>query len=260
MKPNVGWGLHRVAPWWRLVILEPMRNLCLFCALLPLSAAVVGCGGGETDLPPESATLMGQLFDSDTQSPIGGAYVAIERGGIYVAIADPSKASPAFQYGALTRADGTFEVVVAGGLVGVHSFIDDHFYGSQLVRVDADPTSFVMASAPLQASAVKPTLANPSAVPSTVAPGESFVLSVTAAAGSASDPLSDEIVAIEPTTGWAGELDPPSAGSPGVGYPDGLYSRTITAPAEPGTYTYGLAVTTEGCVTGDLTTITLTVQ
>ena len=44
------------------------------------------------------------------------------------------------------------------------------------------------------------------------------------------DPLSDEIVALEPVTGWLGELDPPSAGALAAGYPDGRYRRTISAP------------------------------
>ena len=47
---------------------------------------------------------------------------------------------------------------------------------------------------------------------------------------------------------------------PNVGYPDGLYTTTFAAPANPGTYTYYISTTTLGCVVSDLVSLTLTVQ
>jgi hypothetical protein len=201
----------------------------------------------------------GRLVDTSTGAGIPGALVSIEKGGQYVPITDPSLGSPAYQYGATTRDDGSFDVVVAGGTIGVHTFSKDHFYGTQGFDVKSDPYTLTIQSAPLRGD-VKPTLTNARAEPSSVAPGGTFNLIVTATAGQRSDPLSDEIIAVEGSTHWTAELDPPSPGNPGRGYPDGEYRKSVVAPSSPGAYNYQIAATTEACVTGDPVTVIVSVR
>jgi hypothetical protein len=55
-------------------------------------------------------------------------------------------------------------------------------------------------------------------------------------------------------------MDPPSAGTPGVMYPDGIYRKTLTAPSAPGTYDIWISVTSEACVTAPPISMQLQVQ
>jgi hypothetical protein len=115
--------------------------------------------------------------------------------------------------------------------------------------------------------------------PKIVEAGAPFVLSAHAQAGAPKDPMSDEVLFVElpgtnPTSGpmpmACGELDPPSPGVPGGAFPDGVWTRTLTAPtndgltitpsgvgkpcspAAPCTYTYYVVSSTQGCVTSQV--------
>ena len=105
----------------------------------------------------------------------------------------------------------------------------------------------------------KPSTTNVGFDKTTVAPGDRVTFSANIATWAPSDPLSDENVLVEPTRSWGLELDPPSVGKKDD-FPDGLWTRSFTAPSAPGTYTYWFSSTTANCVTSDLMRVTLTVQ
>ena len=65
------------------------------------------------------------------------------------------------------------------------------------------------------------------------------------AADAATDPLSEQVLAIEPASGWAGVFAPPLPGTPGLGYPNGVYGRLVPAPLVPGEYTFYMVAATE---------------
>ncbi len=215
-----------------------------------------GCG----NKAPESAMFRGRLLDADTQKPVAGAYVAIEVGGHYRDYSDRTKGSPWWQIGAITAADGSFTATVPGGDIGVHTFINGYLYGTQKVEIGSDTVDATITTAKIPAGSAKPTLKDAKLEPLTIAPGGKVQVSVTATKGNDRDPLSDEIVLVQPETAMALQLDPPSASTKGVMSPDGLYKKTFTAPSKPGTYVYGLSATTEACVTGDIVTLTLEVK
>jgi hypothetical protein len=194
------------------------------------------------------ATLTVHALDADTEEGLAGALVSIERGGIYVKNADTSKGNPHYQIGGQADATGTFTIPVPHDTLGLHIFAPGYYYGpgSAEVTGDMEMTIYVKRLLPML---VEPTLSGLVADPTSVAAGDTFTISVDVNASSADDPLSDETLVIEPTQFWTAALDPPSPGEQGVAYPDGAYSLTVEAPTEPGTYTYYVTTTSEGCVT-----------
>ncbi len=243
-----------------------VRAMACFAALI----FCVACGSpssfegacnpdGTPAFPSSSGTmrLRGTVTEAMTGTPLANALVAVERGGLYLKTCDPSKGTAWYQYGARGGADGVFDLTIPKVDSGVHVFVDGHYYGSQLVRA-ADQATASFALEPETSVVQKPTLANASLQPASVATGQMFTITVDVQ--SPQGPLSDEILAIEPTTTTSAALDPPTAGTPGSGYPNGTYRRMLSAPATSGSYTYYIAATTEGCVTGDTTSLVLTVQ
>src|SRR5262249_21317033 len=111
----------------------------------------------------------------------------------------------------------------------------------------------------LPGTQAKPTVTNAGFVESTVDLGDRVTFTAQVQAGGPNDPLSDEILLVEPTPSWSVELNPPSAGKPD-NFPDGLWRRSFISPLKTGTYTYYFSATTAGCVTSDVQSYTLTVQ
>lgn len=225
--------------------------------------ALVACGSSAADTTPGAkggaVTLRGVVLDQKTGSPVAGAIVAVERGGLYLPIADYGQANPAYAFGAVTGADGLFAVDVASGLSGVHAFGNDFLYRGQ--PFDSNGGGSITVRIESRAAALlKPTITNASLQPKSVAPGAQVTVRADLHAGVATDPLSDEVLIVEPKTGWAGALAPPSAGSDRDHYPDGAFTRAFAAPTTPGTYTYRLTATTGGCVNADAVALELTVQ
>jgi hypothetical protein len=79
------------------------------------------------------------------------------------------------------------------------------------------------------------------------------------AADPESDPLSEQVLAVEPVSGWAGAFAPPEPGTDGAGYPNGIYGRLVAAPLTPGKYTFYLVAATRACVVSEVATQTVLV-
>lgn len=223
-------------------------------AWLLFAMALTACAG-----TPDEAELRIKVVGASTHEPLGQALVSIERGGLYVSNPDPSVGSPAYVYGAVVGDDGTVRMTLPTDDLGVHTFYAGHYYGSRKVELDQD-LGITINMESFQNDETPPSLENATLEPAVVGPGDDFSVSADVATGDPDDPLSDEVVVVLADQVFSRALDPPSEGTQGKGFPDGLWQTTLTAPDEPGTYDYHLAATTEHCVTSDPVTLTLEVQ
>lgn len=223
--------------------------------------ALLAACGSKVDLPPPRAkpiTVTGRVVDATTGLALAHVPIAVEIGGHYVTNPDPSKGNPSYQRGTVTDDRGTYTLHLISGSLGFHSFLDKYHYGTQGLSADGD----VQFDIPMEERTIEspPTLTNARLEPARVYGGGSFTIKVTAAAPSPKDPLSEEVIVVEATTSMSAALDPPSPGVQGRGFPDGEWSRRLTAPSSPGTYVYYLSATTEGCIVSDLALLKLEVQ
>jgi hypothetical protein len=196
--------------------------------------------------------------DAASPTPIGGAMIAVEYGGLYLPWCDLGHASPYYIFGAVTDASGKFELNGRQGPLGFHSFANDYLYSR--AGIDSSTTTSVrIMMVPLPKGQQKPRVTNAGFDKTTAHPGEPVTFSATLATWAGTDPLSDENVLVEATHSWALELDPPSLGAKDD-FPDGLWRRSFFAPTTPGKYTYWFSSTTSQCITSDLLSAELTVQ
>lgn len=216
--------------------------------------SMVGCAS-----TPDTAELRIKVIDAASRKPLAGAVVAIEKGGLYVPNPDPSRGAPAYVYGTQVASDGTVQLSLPTGAIGVHSFEGGYYYGSRLVTFDQDLGITIDMEA-FQSSESPPAITNAQLEPSSVAPGGSFTVSADVTHGDANDPLSDEVIVTWPAKSRSRALDPPAPGVQGKGFPDGQWSATLSAPNDPGTYNYYLTATSEGCVTSEVVPLVLQVQ
>ncbi len=226
-------------------------------------ACVASCyTQGDTTCGQENeplVTLRGKVVKGMTDAPVeAGTHVAVELCGHYSVNPDPSKAHPNYRYATATAADGTFEIRVPRGPGGLHTYFDGYRYGTMPLG-STDSVDNVVRMEPLLASDVKPTVKDFIVTPTTVSPGGSLTISAGVFAASARDPISEEVLVIEPTTSFARALNPPSRGKPGTGFPSGTWTRVITAPSAPGKYVYTLDATSEQCVNADRASVEVTV-
>jgi hypothetical protein len=196
--------------------------------------------------------------DNQMPVPVPGAVVVVEYGGLYLPYCDLSHASPFYLFGTVADDAGAFAIDVQAGQLGFHGLATGQYY-SRAPLDTSKSTNVNLVLAPLGPQQSKPTIANAAFDAATVAAGAPVTLTATVTAGAPSDPLSDEVVLVEPVHSWGVELDPPSLGKKDD-FPDGVWSRTFPAPAQSGTYTYSLAVTSAGCVSGDTVQLKLVVQ
>jgi hypothetical protein len=225
------------------------------------SIAAFACGSS-VDLPPPhtnpTVTVTGHVLDAKTKAPLPHVPIAIEIGGHYVTNPDTSKGNPSYQRGTVTDDAGAYAILLPSGSLGFHSFLDKYRYGTDGLSATTDAAFDLTME--LRDTELPPTLTNARVEPAQVSPGGSFAIKVTAAAATPTDPLSEEVIVVEATTTMSAALDPPSAGVQGKGFPDGEWSRTLTAPTYAGTYTYYLSATTEGCIVSDLALLKLDVR
>ena len=238
--------------------MQAARWFRLSCAL-SLSASAASCGSS-VDLPSRHTPVVvsGRVTDAATKKPLAGAVIAVEIGGHYVTNPDPSKANPSYQRGTVTDEQGSYSLTLPGPSLGFHSFVKGFKYGTDGVEGSGTATLDLSME---PAKEPPPTLTGATLTPTTVAPGGALTISVTAAkAPGSKDPLSEEVLVVEPINTMSAALDPPSAGVQGTGYPDGVWRRALVAPMARGHYVYYLTVTTEGCVVGDVVQLPIDVM
>ena len=234
------------------------RLLTLIIGLTSLSCFTQGettCGQENAGRAP----MRGRVVDARTGQPLEGSLVFVELCELYSDNPDPSKGHPNYRYGALTKADGTFEVEVPKGSAGLHTFLSGYRYGALAVG-DTTAANIEVRAEPLLPEDAKPVVMDLRVLPNEVKPGEELSLSATVRASSPKDPLSDEVLILEPTTNVARALDPPRRGVPGKAFPDGQWVTRLRAPSMPGNYTYLFGVTSEHCIVGEILRAQVTVR
>ena len=236
------------------------RWLSMLGAVLAVLAVGVGCtrqkaARVEPVCTGDSARLRGVLVDARSSEPLPDALLAVERDGLFGANPDPTRANPAYVYAARTDAAGRFDVTLPCGTVGLHAFAPGHRCG---VAVSEVGDALLLTATPFAEQDRAPVLSQASLQPAKVAPGGEVTVRVTAMASGASDPLSDQVLAIAPELKTSLALDPP--GLLPQGYADGVWKRTFTAPSAPGSYTWHLVAATEACVPSAPVALTLTVE
>jgi hypothetical protein len=217
------------------------------------------------DTSPPRVSLHGRV-----EGPDGGpllALVAIEVGGLD---REPPGAvgpdggvqatlmiDPYYMYGTATDGEGAFSVEVPDEKVGVHVYAAGYYCGVPDAGVRIPGKAAVLVR-PLPLAVTdggktpeRPTITGFTVSPAIVLPGGTLTMAAVVKSGEPGDPLSEQVLAIEPTTGWAGAFSPPVPGTWGKGYPNGIYSRLVIAPTIPGEYVYHLLAATEACVVSD---------
>jgi hypothetical protein len=227
------------------------------------------CGQEEEPLVPLRGKIVGEIDVVVGKEPDGkdkietrtvpqeGSLVFVELCGRYTGNPDPSKAHPNYRHGAVTRADGTFEVLVPRGPAGLHTFKDGYQYGTVPVADTAAPVPEFRET--LRRGKSAPVLSDFKVTPAEASPGQMLRFSVNAKAAPR-DPMSEEVIVLEPTSGTARAFAPPRRGMPGHSYPDGVWTTSMAAPAKPGTYTFLVQSTSEGCVVSNRLPIDVVVR
>jgi hypothetical protein len=231
--------------------------------LVLVSVCSLGCyTQGETTCTQEDAPLAplrGRVFDARTGAPLQGSLVVVELCGIYTENPDPSRGHPNYRYGGITGPDGTFEIAVPRGKAGLHTFQPGYRYGSLRLGDTTAPGIEVRAE-PLLPEDKRPLVSDFDVQPREASPGQTLAFSLVVRAARPTDPLSEEILIVEPTTQTGRAMNPPSRGVQGRGFPDGTWTARLAAPARPGEYEYFIGVSSEQCITSDRLSVKVKVK
>jgi hypothetical protein len=221
---------------------------------------------GDSGIPGDSQGPSDSGIPETGEPP--AALIAIERGGLYV---EPAFAKlpdggprptiavdPFYAYGTITNAHGAFRLEVPDEKLGIHVYSSGYYCGVPAAgAIEPGSGRVTIALQPLVGAGggkppAQPRITGFTANPTVVLPGESIAMTATVEAQDPdSDPLSEQVLAIEPKAGWAGAFAPTTAGTWGKGYPNGVYNRLVVAPEAPGEYTYYLVAATEACIVSE---------
>ena len=241
-----------------------LRVACTLGLLLAAASSTSCYTQGETTCGQESealAPLRGKVVDVDGK-PIAGSLVFVELCGLYTANPNKALAHPNYRYGAIAGADGSFEVSVPRGPVGLHTFKPGFRYGSLEVADSTAPDVLVRTAALLPNDPVPKVAGFESTAPS-VAPRAEIPFRAQVTASSPKDPISEEVLVLDPRTGVARAFNPPFRRTNDAflaGFPSGTWTAAMPAPAAPGEYEYIFGFTSEHCIVGDIMTTRVTVR
>jgi hypothetical protein len=223
------------------------------------------------DTGPPSVTLRGRVV------PPLPALVAIELGGLNRippaaetetgAIRPTLQVDPFYTLGTKTEEGGVFSLSVPDEKIGVHVYASGYYCGvPEAGAIEPGTGNISVSPHPLTAGEggalpPKPIISEFTVTPLAILPGESLTMAaVVTAQDPDHDPLSAQVLAIQPETSWAGVFSPPTPGTWGKGYPNGVYSRLVVGPTTPGTYVYYLVAATEACVVSEPATASVVVS
>jgi hypothetical protein len=207
----------------------------------------------------ELVEVRGQVVDAKTNAPVANADVHVELCGIYTGNPDSSKGHPNYRGGARTNANGEYSFLAPKGPFGLHVFQSGYRYGPLLIPEGGHTVAQNVRMEPQLPFDKVPTVTKFAASSSTVRPGARFTLSASVNASSAKDPLSEEVLVLEPVSSLGRAMNPPRRGVQGKGYPDGTWTLEVTAPKTPGAYEYAISVSSEMCITSAREVIAVTV-
>jgi hypothetical protein len=223
--------------------------------------------------PPPRVPFGGTVRAGDAGVP--QALVVIETGGLDQpnpaalgadgALMPTLLPNPFVRFGALSDTTGAFSFSVPAGTVGLRVLAPGFLELTQELETatspDATGTAAVvtLVSEGSEAGMTPPLIVGLNAIPTLVAPGVGVEFAVKAMAGTRDDPLSEDVLLVAPSLGWAGALAPQTAAVPGGPYPDGLYNRVVSAPTTPGLYTFTAVVASIHRQTSLQASITVTV-
>ncbi len=203
-----------------------------------------------------------------------GALVVGEQGGlgrvdpVTDGGASPTIAiDPFIRFSAVTGDAGVFELLVPPGSIGLHTLSPVFLEQMQTATaaggaapILVSPTPFSLLEAGVRSRPVASGLnANLGYEQLAFAPLTAITFAVNVAAGDATDPLSSDVFLVQPETGWAGALVPPTPAVPGGPYPDGVYNRVVEAPGVAGAYYYSVVAASVTGITSLPVSILITV-
>jgi len=232
-----------------------LRASSALCSLL-LAATLVGCA----DQPPDGVLAVTLASEADG-APVAGALVAVEEGGIFVS---------AYEYGARAGVEptdeevvgpvpGAFTISLPKGLKGMHILADGFYVLSTQLFIDPEGLEYQkldLRMKPLPEGTARPSLGTPTFSPASAAPGEALQLSV-AVTGAADDPISDQVLVVQPEQRLAEALSPPADAQGPV---DGTWTVALKAPTTRGAYTYYVVAASKDAVAAAPQAITLVVD
>jgi hypothetical protein len=220
-----------------------MRPLLLLGAL-----TLTACyqSGATTCLQEDEALvrLFGLVRDRETLEPIVGASVFVEQCGLNSVNPNPAFGHPNYRFGTLSANDGTFELTVPRGRVGVHAMLPGFQCGS-IEHLDTGAGSrSVIEMSPYQSRDGGPRVVDLVFSPRQVGPGSQVEVSATVR-GTRADPISEQVLLLNAKAGTAIALAPPRRGSQAKGFPDGRWHATFVAPKVVGSHVYELVATSQ---------------
>jgi hypothetical protein len=223
------------------------------CSIVFVSALSCYRPGSSTCHQDEVAPvrLSGRTFDANTKKPLANVHVFVELCGRYTFNPNPGKGHPNYRYGSVSDDNGNWSLMFPAGPAGLHTFLAGYRYGTVEVLDVGSAGEVPVPMAPLLAADKVPTITNLSASATKAKPGEAISFSVTAKAAINEDPLSEEVLLLQPDTNAARAFNPPLRGEQAVGFANGTWKTVLAAPAKPGTYTYYASVSTEQCITAN---------
>ena len=194
--------------------------------------------------PPPALVQVAGTVTTPSDAGVSGAFVVVEVGGLDRANPASDGGGPTFaidpfiRFGAVTDSMGHFSVSgVSAGMVGLH-VLDPSYAETALLASTATLEGVTLNGLAVDGGGGPPPTMTGLSAPAFVSPSSEIQFAVNEAAGSADDPLSEDVFLIEPSAQWAGALIPPTPAVAGGAYPDGAYNRLALSPSQPGVYTY----------------------
>ncbi len=199
------------------------------------------CGGAGSC--GSSALISGTVLNDTTGTFVASALIALQKLGSGTAASVPGMATDQYTLAAPVDGQGGFSIPAACGPYSVYAFAPGFVSGG--VQTFAG-RSVSLGITQNDANALVPTVVDFKAAQDPLTAGATVTFTATLEA-SASDPLSNQVLLINPILGRVQAFAPPAAASATGAYPNGTWTLSLVAPTSPGVYRYALvAVSGQG--------------
>jgi len=160
--------------------------------------------------PPPALVQVAGTVTTPSDAGVSGAFVVVEVGGLDRANPASDGGGPTFaidpfiRFGAVTDSMGHFSVSgVSAGMVGLH-VLDPSYAETALLASTATLEGVTLNGLAVDGGGGPPPTMTGLSAPAFVSPSSEIQFAVNVAAGSADDPLSEDVFLIEPSAQWAG--------------------------------------------------------